>query len=102
MLIYEVNLTVEDSIADEYEKWFPHHIEDVIACPGFTEAKWYVRQEGRPGFKCWTTHYYVRDQASLDAYLTQHAPKLREDVKKKFGERFTATRRVLEFKRSFL
>lgn len=40
-------------------------------------------------------HYVLRDAAALDAYLHEHAPRMRADGVARFGDRFRASRRVL-------
>ena len=40
--------------------------------------------------------YTLRDRASLDAYLRDHAPRMRAEGEARFGGRFRASRRVLE------
>jgi hypothetical protein len=39
--------------------------------------------------------YRLIDAAALEAYLRDHAPRLRADGVARFGERFRAQRRVL-------
>jgi len=38
MLIYEVNLEVEPSVAALFEEWLHTHIEEVLKCRGFLQA----------------------------------------------------------------
>ena len=46
--------------------------------------------------------YRLRDQASLDAYLRDHAPRMRAQGVEKFGEQFRAERRVLAHREEFV
>lgn len=103
MLIYEVNLTIDRSIEGAYAAYLPGHIEEILALPGFTGALWFERDptmEGGLDGKClWTIHYHLRDRNALEVYLRDHAPALREDAVRRFGNQFSATRRVLVSRR---
>ena len=78
-----------------------HHIDEVVQLGGFETAKWYSRNpqdEGsfETGKMLWTIHYSVKDRETLDSYLKNHAPKLRQNGLDLFPGKFGATRRVLE------
>jgi len=101
MIIYEVNLTVEQSVAKEFAAWLPPHIETILKFDGFISASWFERRhqdEGKADNSSevlWTVQYRLKDRASLENYLEKHAPAMREDGKRRFGGRFSAQRRVL-------
>ena len=46
--------------------------------------------------------YRLRDQAALDAYLRDQAPRMRAHGVERFGDRFTAGRRVLAHREEFI
>jgi Domain of unknown function (DUF4286) len=96
-VIYEVNIEVDAAAHDEYRVWLRDHIAEILALPGFAGAKLFEVQEpppsaGRVGL---CVQYALKDRASLDEYLRDHAPRLRADGVARFGDRFQATRRVL-------
>ena len=98
MLIYEVNLTVDTDVAAAFADWLSPHIHEVVRVGKFLSARWCERDSATDDEnekQLWTIHYTVPDRACLDAYLTHHAPRLREDGQQRFGGHFTATRRVL-------
>ncbi|MEO1273007.1 MAG: DUF4286 family protein [Myxococcota bacterium] len=100
MLIYEVNLTVQPSIADAMERWLTSHFNDMLAIDGFEQVTLYSRRpedEGAPpdAQLRWTCHYRVRDRASLDRYLAKDAARMRQEGLDLFGGQFTASRRIL-------
>jgi hypothetical protein len=99
MIIYEVNIEVEPSVVEEYRAWLDQHIEEILLIDGFDYAIWSVDVEGE-GTR-FVVHYYLRDRASLDRYLEEHAPRLREDGVQRFGARFSARRRVMEIVREY-
>lgn len=96
-LIYEVNLDVDAAIAGEYRAWLDAHVRAMLALPGFMSARVFevLDGAGRDGGLQLCVHYALRDAAALDAYLREHAPRMRADGVARFGDRFRASRRVL-------
>lgn len=97
MVIYEVNLWVQAEIAPEYRAWLASHMEELLALPGFVRARLLEVCDPPPqaGEVALCVHYQLESRAALDAYLTQHAARLREQGMRRFGGRFRAARRVL-------
>ena len=96
-IVYEVNIEVDASAHDDYRVWLRDHIAEILALPGFTGAKVFEVLEpppsaGRIGL---CVQYALKERACLDAYLRDHAPRLRADSLARFGGRFQATRRIL-------
>lgn len=98
MLIYEVNLDVERAIGDAYRRWLDGHVRQMLALPGFEGAEVFEVHAPPPAgdrlVLC--VHYRMRDRDALDAYLRLHAQRMRADGLARFGERFRASRRVLQ------
>ncbi len=104
MILYEVNLAVEKETAKDFEAWLSHHVDQVVELGKFERARWYSRNPSEEGLKdegkvLWTIHYHAKDRATLDVYLKNHAPKLREEGLKKFPDKFSAARRILCLRR---
>ena len=97
MLVYEVNLAVEAEIAGAFVAWLPGHVAELLALPGFLAAETFRVEEPPPpaGEVALVVRYRLRDRAALDAYLRDHAARLRADGLARFGGRFQASRRVL-------
>jgi hypothetical protein len=100
MLIYEVNLEVEDDAAAAYAGWLADHIQKMLTFKGFTSAQWFFRlpeEEGREATskKLWTVQYMVESTESLEEYFQQHAEATRKEAEDRFGGKFKAERRVL-------
>jgi quinol monooxygenase YgiN len=96
-VLYEVNLQVRQDIADAYLEWLHAHVAEMVQLPGFLDARISrdgAADEGGPLRLC--CHYRLRDAAALDAYLREHAPRMREDGVRRFGDGFSASRRVLD------
>ena len=96
-VIYEVSLDLEADIADAYQVWLASHVAEICALPGFVGARVFAVLDPPPGPDriALCVQYRLRDQHALDAYLRDHAPRLRADGIARFGERFRASRRVL-------
>ena len=100
MLIYEVNLEVEEEINYRYAGWLTEHIQKMLQFEGFQAAYWFFRKPEDEGKEqtanlLWTIHYLVADRRSLDDYLTNHADRVRQEALEKFDGKFKADRRIL-------
>ena len=97
MIIYEVNLTINNEIFDEYYHWLVEHIGLILKFKGFREAELAKEQmtvnDTTETMKL-TVRYSLNSNEDLNDYLTNHAPAMKEDGIKKFGEKFSASRRV--------
>lgn len=95
-VIYEVTLTADAAIAAEFDPWLARHVEDMVHLPGFLDAD--IERADPPD----DTHvmrvarYRVESRAALERYFAEYAAAMRAAGIERFGERFTATRRVLE------
>ena len=96
-LVYEVNLDVDAAVAGEYRAWLDAHVRAMLALPGFVFARVFevLDDADRDGGLHLCVHYVLRDAAALDAYLQEHAARMRADGVAHFGDRFRASRRVL-------
>lgn len=93
-VIYEVNLVPDPAIEDQFDDWLQEHVRDMLALPGFIDAT-ISRVEQEDGRAARTVHYELQDRATLERYLTDDAPRMRQAGVDRFGKRFTATRRIL-------
>ncbi len=104
MLIYEVNLSVEEAVAEAYAAWLREHIRRMLEIDGLERAVWYERDDSDDSeeeHRAWTIHYRVADRAALQAYFDVHAGRMRGEGLERFAGRFEATRRVLERRERF-
>lgn len=95
MVLYEVNVRIAAGRAAEYRAWLGDHVAEMLGFDGFTEAEVWDDAEREDGAVHIVVHYRLRDRAALDAYLRDHAPRMRGDGLARFGDALTATRRVL-------
>ena len=94
MPIYEVNLFVENNIAEEMAVWLRTHMREMLDFDGFTAARWY-QLDPEDGKQRWVCHYHVEKMQHLQDYFDHHATAMREDGIQRFGDAFSATRRIL-------
>ncbi len=98
--MYEVRASVQPEVADAYREWLEPHVREILAIPGFGGAE-LLAEDSEDGQRVWTVRYHLDSRAALERYLRDHAPQLRADGIARFGDRFKATRRVLELVRTF-
>lgn len=98
MPVYEVNVELDAGIADAYRAWLDAHVREILALPGFSGASVMEVVDPAPahGSVALCVQYRLRDAAALEAYLRDHAPRLRADGIARFGDGFRAWRRILE------
>ena len=97
MIVYEVNLFVQRRIEAEYRAWLAGHVREILALPGFVGAEIFerVEPESGPDEFVLCTHYRLEDADALADYFAHHAPRLRAEGIRRFGDGFRAERRVL-------
>ena len=96
--MYEVNLEVDADVFDAFRAWLDAHIREILALPGFLGAELYAQREPAAAERqrglC--VQYRLADDAALQRYLREDAPRFRADGLTRFGGRFSASRRVLQ------
>jgi len=93
--IYEVTVSVDREIVDTFDPWLARHVEEMLAYPGFIRADTFTLEDDEGGRALRVTHYYLESDADLDRYLAGPAGEMRQAAVDRFGERATASRRVL-------
>jgi len=101
-VLYEVNLEADAAIEGPFDTWLRDHIADVLQFDGFLSAEILGDDTATDGRIRRIVQYRLRNQAALDAYLRDHAPRMRAQGVAKFGERYTAERRVLAHREEFI
>lgn len=99
MVVYEVNLSIDNDIYNEYKSWLDEHIQEMLKFPGFINAT--VMHQALDGDssdtqKHLTVQYQIESVEDLKNYFEEHAPKMRGDGVNRFKGRFSATRRTFE------
>jgi len=101
MIIYEVNLSIQKEIADSYKQWLKKHMSEMLKIEGFNKAQMFYRDptDATPKDEnviLLTIHYTINDRKNLERYFSHEAKKMRQEAMDLFGNKFSATRRVLE------
>ncbi len=94
-IIYEVNLTIDNDIIDEFDAWLQKHIDEMLAIPGFISAATLVIENNDEDTKQRSVQYRLVDQESLDTYFEKDAERMRAEGLAKFPNKMTAQRRIL-------
>lgn len=98
MIIYNVTSGIDKEIEQEWVAWMKEtHIPEVMNTQMFVTYRFYkVLSTGDEGSVSYAVQYAAKSLDQLDAYLEKFAPKLREDVQKKFGSRVASFRTLLQ------
>lgn len=97
MFIYNVTVNIDEDVHEEWLQWMKAtHVPDVMNSGCFVENKivkvLHVNDEGHT----YSFQYTFKDMKDIEKYQKEFAPALQADVKKKYGEKFTAFRTLLE------
>ncbi|MCX7116320.1 MAG: DUF4286 family protein [Legionellales bacterium] len=97
MVIYEVNLAINDEIYTEFRLWLKEHVNEMLQFQGFIKAS-ILRPEldEASAQEKLTIQYQLENRDNLERYFTEFAAKMREEGIKRFNDKFSATRRVFE------
>ncbi len=99
MILYEVNLRVKVSRAEEFTLWLKQHIQQMLQVEGFVSAELLEQEEEEeeapPTQRQLVVHYRLKSLDHLHSYLQNQAPQMRQEGLDLFGSDFSATRRVL-------
>ncbi len=101
-VLYEVNLDADADIAGPFDTWLRDHIADMLQFGGFLSAEILDDPAALSGRIRRIVQYRLRNQAALDTYLRDHAPKMRAQGVTRFGDKFTTERRVLAHREEFI
>ena len=101
MIVYEVRASLAPGLVDEYRAWLDGHVREILAIDGFKYADLHREDTDPPGDAVLVIRYHLVDRAALEAYLREHAPALRADGLRRFGDRVRLSRRVTELVESF-
>lgn len=91
-ILYEVVITVSSEIRSDYLAWLRLHMAQMLEFDGFTAAEMFFNRENENEVTC---HYRLRDQQAMQDYLAGPAKEMRADGVKQFGDKFSASRRIL-------
>lgn len=98
MIIYNVTIKVEASIAVQWLQWmFNEHIPDVMQTGCFTANRvtQLLEVDDSEG-PTYAIQYHAASKADYNRYILRHAEGLRDKSYQKWGNRFIAFRSVMQ------
>lgn len=99
MILYNVTVTVDPQIEDEWVQWMKEeHIPDVMKTGCFLENKFLRLKTERPDVDgiTYAIQYFASDEQQIGVYLDSHAPSLQKAHAEKYGNQSAAFRTLLE------
>ena len=93
--VYEVTLTVDREVLEEFDAWLHEHVREMLELPGFISAETFETDTDSPDTAGRTVHYVLESDDALQAYLSGPADEMRRAGALRFEGRLTAARRVL-------
>jgi len=91
MVTYEVTALVRPDLVHAYEGYMRRHIPELLATGRFVSATFARTSEHR-----YRIRYEARDQASVDRYIAEDAPRLRADFAEHFPKGVEVSREIWE------
>jgi hypothetical protein len=97
MIIYEVNIDVEPTMADKYVAWLRAHIGEMrTELRGIQRVVMAARDPAEDGWACFTVTYILAAKEDLDDYIAHRAGGMRQKAVEAFGaSSFRASRRIM-------
>ena len=96
MYIYNVTVTIEKDIHEEWLRWMKEiHMPDVMETKCFTENK-ICRLITEESETTYAVQYTFETMEHMSKYQNEFAPKLQQEHKEKFKDKFAAFRTILE------
>lgn len=98
MIIYNVTVIVENAVAAEWVKWMKEeHIPELMQLGLFTDARLcHLLEQDETEGKTFTAQYFCEGMDQYHAYISEHAPMMREKGFSRFGNKFVAFRTVMQ------
>jgi antibiotic biosynthesis monooxygenase (ABM) superfamily enzyme len=103
MVIYEVNLTIDEGIFLQFESWLIEHAREMLQFPGFIRANILKPEnENNSDKEKLTVQYELENRDALNVYFEQFAARMREEGINRFKNQFSAERCIFEVKEDIL
>lgn len=98
MILYNVTVNIEKEAEQDWVLWMKKtHIPDVLATGMFFENRFYkILHDSDDGSVNYSVQYFTDSMDKIMKYQNSFAPKLQEDIKAKFQDKFVIFRTLLE------
>lgn len=101
MILYEVNIKVNNGIFEKYYDWLNNHMLDMLKITGFKKASIFENVTNNHisnNANELTVVYEVNSKEDLENYFNNQAESMRSQAVELFGDYINISRRVLELK----
>lgn len=97
MLLYNVTVSIDESIHDEWLDWMrSKHIPDVMSTGCFIESRISkIHPNADDENTAYAIQYIAKNQDQLNVYQQLYAPKLQHEHSSKYQGKFAAFRTIL-------
>lgn len=97
MILYNVTVSIDDSVHDEWLEWMKsEHIPNVLATGLFTGNKIFKIKSGVDEGNTYSIQYFLNSMEDYEKYQNEFAPKLQSEHSEKYKDRFVAFRTIME------
>lgn len=97
MILYNVTVSIDDSVHDEWLEWMKsEHIPKVLATGLFTGNKIFKIKSGEDEGNTYSIQYFLNSMEDYEKYQKEFAPKLQSEHSEKYKDRFVAFRTIME------
>lgn len=103
MIIYNVTSNIDESVHDLWMEWMmDEHVPQIMETAKFYKIKILkVLVEEQHGGTTYSVQYFAESREKLEEYYKDHAPTLRADSQKRFGDKVLQFRTELEIIQEF-
>ncbi len=96
MILYNVTVNIDEDAHEAWLKWMVEtHIPDVMKTGFFLESKLARILAEEAGGLAYSVQYFAKNREDYDTYMRDHAPALRADHEKHFGQKIASFRTLL-------
>lgn len=97
MIVYSVTVNIQSESEAEWLRWMKEaHIPEVVQTGCFTECRMFKLRDAEDGQPSYMMQYRGQSLADYERYRDKFSVDLQKDHTERFGERFTASRQLLE------
>ena len=88
-VLYVVTIELHPDVVAAFRDWYPPHVEEVLAQPGFIRCDRYAdTEDAKDGWKRVHAHYLLQSRDAFERYTqSDAAARLRADSRQKFGDK---------------
>lgn len=95
MMIYELNVQMDESSVDECGEWLCGHVNSMMDVPGFEDAEILEQLDVHEAKAAFSVRFFVDSEEALENYLEKDAARVQSEIEKKFGGRIQISSRIL-------